>query len=790
MPTKSKAHRLTRLMTDIMAGSASPVKKLDRLLWLFSSAFSVDVASIYIVHPRQKDELLLYSSKGLHTDIIEKSSLKVGEGFIGEVVRLKKTLTLEEPHAYSSLLANPSLEEDRSSTLLGIPLLYGGKTVGVLSLQTRHPRVFHEEEIDILEMASIVISEIVVHKIVPTFSQKKLRSVPFKEEPHSFDIKDHPSRLVGIPLAPGIAVGKALFYSPTLYLHPALTENKALEHQRLKDASSALDKNLSLLSAKCDSLLHKIPPRPDHGNEDAPHDILESYRMFSKDSGWLSRLHAAIESGFTAEAALQKVYNDMRQNMLSAHDPLFIELLYDFEDLTHRLIRVLNGDKSLSKPQRYKEDVILFAKSLGPAELLEHYSPHLKGIVLEEGSATAHITILARSLGVPLLGWTPNLFESVKEGETIVLDATSGILLINPASSIQKAYAQEISLLTQELQHNEETSLRLPYAAPSPEEGIMVSKDGVKIELYLNAGLSLDIIHMHSLRARGIGLFRTEIPFMLQGEYPNVATQIKIYKKVLQDAQGKPVIFRTLDIGGDKLLPYFDLPKDQNPLMGWRAIRIGLDRPSIFRQQIRALLRASQDQELYIMFPMISDISEIETAKKYVELEIDREKELKKPLPSSLKIGITLEIPSLVWNLPAVAQMVDFISVGSNDLFQFFHACDRGNPLVSDRYDTLNTSFLRLLDFIQTTTSSYNIPLSLCGEMASHPIAALTLLGLGYTKLSLNSPSYLSIKNMIPHIEVKKVQSYIKSLLLESSSSIREKILAYALENSYPILQN
>lgn len=789
MPIKSKAHRLTRLMTDIMAGSASPTKKLDRLLWLFSSAFSVDVASIYIVHPRQKDELLLYASKGLHTEIIEKSTLKVGEGFIGEVVRLKKTLTLEAPHTYSSLLTDLSLQENRSSTLLGIPLLYGGKTVGVLSLQTQEPRIFPEEEIDILEMAAMVISEIVVHKITPTFSQKKLRSVPFKEEPHSFDIKDHPSRLVGIPLAPGIAVGKALFYSPTLYLHPALTENKALEHKRLKEASSALDKNLELLSAKCDSLLHKMPSHTPHSSEDNPHDILESYRMFSKDSGWLSRLHEAIESGLTAEAALQKVYNDMRQNMLSAHDPLFIELLYDFEDLTHRLIRVLNGDKSLSKPQRYKEDIILFAKSLGPAELLEHYSSHLKGIVLEEGSATAHITILARSLGIPLLGWTPNLFESVKEGETIVLDATSGILLINPALSIQKAYAQEIALLTQEL-HNEEISLHLPYAESSSEEGTIISKDGVKVELFLNAGLSLDIIHMHSLKARGVGLFRTEIPFMLQGEYPNVSTQIKIYKKVLQDAQRKPVIFRTLDIGGDKLLPYFDLPKDQNPLMGWRAIRIGLDRPSIFRQQIRALLRASHDQDLYLMFPMIGDTNEIETAKKYVELEIDREKELKKPLPSSLKIGITLEIPSLVWNLETVVQMVDFISVGSNDLFQFFHACDRGNPLVSERYDILNTPFLRLLDFIQTTISSYNVPLSLCGEMASNPIGALVLLGLGYTKLSLNSPSYLSIKNMIPHVEVKKVQSYIKSLLLESSSSIREKIVAYALKNSYPILQN
>lgn len=791
--SKTTTHRLMRLVTDIMGGTLSPSKKLDRIVWFLSAAFSSDVVSIYIIPPRQKDDLLLYTEKGLKLDSSETITLKIGESAIGEVARLKKTLLIEKLQNYPLFSFNSGFEKDQFSTFLGVPLLYGGKILGVLCLQTRESRSFQEEEIDTLEMVAMTVSEIILHKILPSLSQhqKKIRLHTLKEDTDTFDTKELSNRLLGVSLSPGIAIGKAVLYSPTFYLHTALTKNKTIEYTRLKEAFSILDHNLKLLSKKYTHLLMKSEGTREQELLENPQDILETYHMFSKDSGWLNRLHKAIDTGLTAEAALQKVYKDMRKNLLSAHDPFFIELLYDFEDLTHRLVRVLNGDKDVSKPKKYNEDIILFAKNLGPAELLEHYTSHLKGIILEEGSSTSHVSILARSLNIPVLGWVPDLFSHINTDDTIVLDATSGVLFINPPLSVQKAYTQEINLLSQNFEKNtvpsssEETFSQSFFSYH--EEGIILSKDNIPIELYLNAGLSLDVMHMHSLKARGIGLFRTEIPFMLEEEYPDVATQIKIYKKIIHDAGGKPIIFRTLDIGGDKPLPYFELPKEQNPLMGWRAMRIGLDRPSLFRHQLRALIRASQGTKLCLMFPMISTISELETAKKYVELEIERERDLKKLIPSTLEIGVTIEVPSLTWDLPTLTKQVDFISVGTNDLFQFFFACDRENSIVSQRYDPLCTSFLKLLHSIQQTISRKETPLSLCGEMASRPLEALALLGLGYNRLSVSTSCYLSIKNLIQQTEIKKVQSFIKKLLLIPSSSIREKLIAYTLENNYPI---
>ncbi len=748
------SRRLMRLLKDIMAGTLSSDKKRDYILRCIHAAFSPETVSLYKVNPLIPQELLLVDLKGLKSDVFHKNTLSSEEGILGEVFQLKSPFYIEDLtqdtrfNAYST----------EFTTFLGVPLLRGGRCIGVLSIKHKEKMLFSEEEIEDLETIAITLSEIIAQSVSDSFSSTS-----------GSDPVSH--KITGISLSHGIGLGVSYFYIPENISHKILSDNPSLEIERLEGALISFNTTISeTLNTLTDSLEKNERLR-------SPLDILESYRMFSEDKGWIQSIHDAIRTGLTAESSLEKVLSDIKLKLLSSHESFAIEFLYDIEDVTHRLLNVLVGDKKISSLKNLDIDFILVAKSLGPAELLDYNHPHLKGIILEEGSMTSHVAIIGRALGIPILGWTTHALTQIPCGSKVIVDATSGFAYINPTDCILNAYTNEIETNTLSKPSSHKVT---PHSSPPSQ---LTSKDGVPISLLLNAGLSLDLNHLSTLNADGIGLFRTEIPFMLEGEFPDVQTQTRMYKKIFDLDQDKPILFRILDIGGDKPLPYFNHPANPNPLLGWRALRLLLDSPSLLKHQIRSLIRAAQGKDLYLMFPMVSEYVEFELAKKIVHQEIERELSFNRPTPNSLKCGITLEVPALAWQLPKFIQHVDFISVGSNDLFQFFFASDRCNPNLHNRYDVLSPGFLSFLKYILDVCRNHGKPISLCGEMASHPIEALALIGIGFRTLSLNPSCFLSVKKMIMNLDVERISLFIDPLLASSDHSLRKKIKRHAQQN-------
>jgi len=745
--------RLIRLLKDIMAGTLSSDKKLDYILRFMHAAFAPDTVSLYKINSDVSQEFILVDLKGLKSDVFHKNTLSSEEGILGEIFQLKA------PFYRENLLEDPKFNVygTEFKTFLGIPLLRGGKCIGVLFFKHKEKKPFSEEEIEGLETIAITLSEIVAQSMSQTYSSSES------------DIISH--KISGISLSQGIGIGKAYFYAPENISHKILSDDPSYEIQRLESALTSFNRTLEETLNNLSDNLEK------NENLQCPLDILQSYHMFSQDKGWIQSIQDAIHTGLTAESSLEKVLSEIKYKLLSSQESFAIEFLYDIEDVTHRLLNILVGDKKISSLKNLNIDFILVAKSLGPAELLDYTHPHLKGIILEEGSSTSHVAIIGRALGIPILGWTSHALTQIPEGSNMIVDATSGFAYINPAEFILNAYVQEIEAFTISKTTPQKTTLSSSTTLK------LSTKNGVPISLLLNAGLSLDLNHLSTFNADGIGLFRTEIPFMLEGEFPDVPTQTRMYKKIFDLAQDKPILFRILDIGGDKPLPYFNHSENGNPLLGWRALRILLDRPSLLKHQIRSLIRAAQGKDLYIMFPMVSEYVEFELAKKIVHQEIEREISFNRATPNSLKCGITLEVPALAWQLPKFIQYVDFVSVGSNDLFQFFFASDRCNPKLYNRYDVLSPGFLSFLKYVLDVCQTHEKPISLCGEMASHPLEALALIAIGFRTLSLNPSCFLSIQKMIQNIDVEHISLFIDPLLSSSDHSLRKKIKRYAHQN-------
>ena len=755
MPLKNKSlsRRLIRLLKDIMAGTLSSEKKLDYILRCIYAAFSADTVCLYTLSSKQ--ELTLIECKGIKSETFHKKVLQSGDGLIGAVLDTKAPLYIPD------ITEHPDLQAYTLAfiTFLGIPLLRGGQCIGVLSIEMKYKTILSEESIEDLETISVTLSEIIAQS-----TSQNLTSHP--EPEHNMH------KLPGISLSHGSGVGIAYFYTPETISHKVLSNNPLYEIKRLNKALTHFNETLE---DTLQNLSDHLSKQPD--TTKSPVEIIESYQMIAQDKSWTHSIHAAIHLGLTAESALEKVLSEIKMKIFSNHESFMIELLYDLEDFTHRLINILVDDKKIDSLKSLDTDFILISKNLGPAELLDYHHPHLKGIILESGSTTSHVAIIARALGIPLLGWVSQALTKIPQMSKIILDASSGFVYLSPTESLLKVYTQEIDA------HNL-SKIRHEKSLSSPKKKIScVSKEGIPISLFLNAGLSNDLNYLHLLNADGIGLFRTEIPFMLEGEFPDVSIQTQMYKKIFDMSDNKPIYFRILDIGGDKPLPYFNHPIDPNPLVGWRALRLLLDRPSLLKHQIRSLIRAAHGKELNIMFPMVTEYVEFELSKKIIHQEIERELSFNRPTPSNIRCGITVEVPSIAWQLPKFIQHVDFVSVGSNDLFQFFFASDRLNPKLHYRYDVLSPAFLSFLAYILDICNAHNVPVSLCGEMASRPLEALALIAIGFRTLSLNPSCFLCVKKMILDLNIKDASNFITPLLASSSHSLRKQLKQFAQEN-------
>jgi phosphotransferase system enzyme I (PtsP) len=564
----------------------------------------------------------------------------------------------------------------------------------------------------------------------------------------------------GAILSDGIALGHVVLHEPRVVITNVIADDVQKELKRLDTAIGTLRADLDRLVEDGDGI--------DGGEH---RDVLEAYRMFGYDQGWLHKIREAVLTGLTAEAGVERVQSDTRARMLRASDPYLRDRLHDLDDLSNRLMRLLMGHEHAPRREQMPENAIVVARSMGPAALLDYDRKRLRGLVLEEGGPTSHVAIVARALGIPAVGEIENATGLVEQGDAIIVDGALGHVHLRPRPDIENAYIERVKLRARR---------QAQYQALRDKP--CITKDGHKIALMINAGLLIDLPHIDETGAGGIGLFRTELQFMVANAMPRTGEQLALYRAVLDAAGKKPVTFRTLDIGGDKVLPYMRNFEEENPALGWRAIRLGLDRPGLLRTQIRAMLRAAGGRVLRVMFPMIATVEEFKKARELVEMELTHLRRHGHQLPERLEVGTMVEVPSLLFQMDELLEEVDFLSVGSNDLMQFLYAADRGNTRVAGRFDNLSTPVLRALRDIAVKGRSHGKPVALCGEMASQPIAALALAIIGYRAMSLSPSAVGPVKAILLDLDCAKAEKAILPLLDKpvGSVSIREQLEKFA----------
>ncbi|MBU2289746.1 MAG: phosphoenolpyruvate--protein phosphotransferase, partial [Alphaproteobacteria bacterium] len=622
----------------------------------------------------------------------------------------------------------------------------GGRAIGVLVVQNRSERRYDDEEVEDIQTIAMVLAETVASGEL--LAQDELRDI--EVAPH------RPERLKGQRFAEGLAYGHVILHEAPVAPENLLAENQQVEEIRLREALIGLKANI-------DSIL-------DGGQgklAGLPFEVLETYRMFADDRGWNRSLEEAVRTGLTAEAAVDRVRNEHRARFAQARDPYIKERLHDFEDLANRLLRVLAGDKPGERD--LPDDAILVARNLGPADLLEYPRHKLRGLLLEEGSAASHAAIVARALQIPCVGRVMGLRDRLSEGDLVIVDGETGEAYLRPRPDMLAAVQSRMQVRS--ARQAEFAKLRDVAA---------VTLDGTRITVLTNAGLAVDLENLDATGAEGIGLFRTEFQFMVSEELPRLTSQTALYSLVLDAAGDRPVTFRTLDVGGDKVLPYLETEREENPALGRRAIRLGLDRPGLLRLQLRALLTAAAGRELRVMFPMIATVDEFRAARELVDVECAWAKRRGRALPALLRVGAMIECPSLLWHLDALLPLTDFVSVGTNDLFQYMFAADRTNPLVSDRYDPLSPPALRALAEIQKKCADTGTPVSVCGELAGKPLEAFALLTLGYTRLSAPAGGVGPVKRMILSADLAAARRGMTNLLGSSAGSIRGELESLA----------
>ena len=729
---------LLRRLREVMAEPVSAQERLDKIVVLIAANMVAEVCSVYVL--RVDATLELYATEGLNRDAVHRTVLRSDEGLVGLVSSQATAINLSNAQAHPAFAFRPETGEEIYHSFLGVPVLRAGNTLGVLVVQNRAKRTYSEEEVEALQTTAMVLAEMIAS------GELSALALPGAEPAARRSL-----HLSGAALSEGIALGHVVLHEPRVVVTNYIADDVTKELKHLESAIEALRTDL-------DQLL-------EHGDvaDGGEHrDVLEAYRMFAHDRGWAHKLEEAVMTGLTAEAAVERVQSDTRARMLRQTDPYLRERLHDLDDLANRLMRQLTGRDHAPSRENLPENAVVVARSMGPAALLDYDRKRLRGLVLEEGGPNSHVAIVARALGIATVGEIDNATGIADPGDAIIVDGSAGDVHLRPLPDLEAAYAERVRLRARRQQQYQ--ALRdLPC----------VTKDGVEITLLINAGLSVDLPHIADTGAAGIGLFRTELQFMVAPNFPRASEQYTLYRAVLDAADDKPVTFRTLDIGGDKVLPYMRNIEEENPALGWRAIRLGLDRPALLRTQLRALLRAGGGRSLKIMFPMIAAVTEFDQAKELVERELTHLRRHGHKLPDEVEVGSMVEVPSLLYQLDELLEHVDFLSVGSNDLVQFLYAVDRGNPRVSGRFDPLSAPVLRALKDIADKSRQYGKPVTVCGELASQPLGALALTALGYRSLSLTPSAVGPIKAMLLDVDCRKVTEFLNPLIEKPTAAVQ-----------------
>jgi phosphotransferase system, enzyme I, PtsP len=746
---------LLRRLREIMAEPVSAQARLDRIVVLIAANMVAEVCSVYVM--RADGTLELYATEGLNREAVHLTTMRAGEGLVGLIASKAEPLALSDAQSHPAFSYKPETGEEIYHGFLGVPILRAGNTLGVLVVQNRTRRVYAEEEIEALQTTAMVLAEMIAS------GELQAPSAPGAAEM----VLRRPLRCHGAALAEGVGLGHVVLHEPRVIVKNLIAENLEAEVERLEQA-------IAEVRASIDELI----VRGDVAHHGEHREVLETVRMFAHDQGWLRRMREAVLSGLTAEAAVERVQSDNRARILRQTDPYLRERLHDLDDLASRLLHRLVGREIVSAREALPDNAILVARSMGPAALLDYDRSRLRGLVLEEGGPTSHIAIVARALGLPAVGGVENAASLVEPGDAIIIDGGAGEVQIRPGADVEAAYAQKARLRAR----RQEQYRRLRNVPP-------MTRDGVEISLDLNAGLLLDLPHIAETGAAGVGLFRTELQFMVAERMPSRAEQQALYGAVLEAAGDRSVTFRTLDIGGDKILPYMQAVEDANPALGWRAIRIGLDRPGLLRAQVRALLKAGAGRHLRIMFPMVATVEEFERAKGLVGREKGHLGRHGYTLPTQVSLGVMIEVPSLLFEMDEIARAADFLSVGTNDLMQFLFAADRENRLVAHRFDPLSAPALRALRLIVERAAAAGRPVTVCGEIASRPLEAMALIGLGYRRLSMSPAAIGPVKAMILKLDAEPVAGLVRDALADAAATgtLRPALTAFAERHGIPI---
>lgn len=731
---------LLQRLRDTLAEDGAGQERLDHITQLVAQSMETEVCSIYLRRDRQTLELC--ATEGLNPEAVHQTRMRVGEGLVGRVAKQAEPINAKDAPNTKGFRYMPETGEELFSSLLGVPIQRLGEVLGVLVVQSKEPREYTSDDIYALEVVAMVIAEM---KELGAFTGEGEAMTAPHQRAHLFK---------GGSAQEGAAIGVVLLHDPKIVITNPIADDPDIEKSRLNEA-------IDLLRLNVDDLLNASKSADKEQQE-----VMEAYRMFANSRGWVSRLEGSIDSGLSAEAAVEKEQSATRARMSRVPDPYLRERLHDLDDLSNRLLRLLTG-QGRSATDAVPENAILVASNIGPAELLE-YGKNIKGLVLEHGSVGSHAAIIARAWAIPMVIHAENITREALTGDEILVDGDQGVVHLRADETVVAAFKDKVAMLT-EAQKKYIAIRDLPA----------VTQDGVHVGLQMNAGLMADLPSMESSGAEGVGLFRTELQFLVRNSMPKRSDLANLYARVYNASNGLPVNFRTLDIGSDKVLPYLQPEDEPNPAMGWRAIRVGLDKKGVMQMQLQAFIRAANGRPLRIMFPFIAQFDEFRDAKAMLDKVLRNEERLGHVMPSDVKVGAMLETPSLAFAPDQFFEMCDFISIGGNDLKQFFYAADRENERVRRRYDTLNVSFLTFIEQIAARCDLFETPVSFCGEDAGRPVEALCFVAMGLRNLSMRPASIGPVKHMLRRINLGEARDVINEARASGEQSVRGALMKW-----------
>ncbi|NWK82996.1 phosphoenolpyruvate--protein phosphotransferase [Acinetobacter sp. SwsAc4] len=723
---------LRRIVQEINA-SVSLHDSLDIMVNHVAEAMHVDVCSIYLLDERNKRYVLM-ASKGLKPEAVGHVSLSVGEGLVGLVGNREEIVNLDNAPKHERFAYLPETGEELFNSFLGVPVMYRRKVMGVLVVQNKEPQDFSEAAESFLVTLCAQLSGVIAHA-------HAVGNIDVFRKPTSGSSY---KTFQGVSGAGGIALGRAIVLYPPADL-AAIPDREA---EDISDELELLDQAIAAVRLEIQSLDEKM--QDSLMSEERA--LFSVFLRMLDENALPSEIKDHIRAGSWAQGAVRKVIDKHVVLFAQMEDDYLRERVSDLKDLGRRILACLQ--EADSSHRELSPDSILIGEEISTAALVELPVDKIAAIVTSEGAANSHMVIVARALGIPTVVGVTELPINTLDDIEMIVDAYQGRVFVNPPRRLRQRY--------KEVQKEEE---QIAKDLKQYETKDAITPDGVSIPLFVNTGLMIDVVRGVQRGAKGVGLYRSEIPFMLRERFPGEEEQRAIYRQQLSHFANKPVIMRTLDIGADKDLPYFSI-EEENSALGWRGLRFTLDHPEIFSAQIRAMLKASIGlNNLHILLPMVTSVSEVEEVLYLLErdwLAVQEEEQVKITKP---KIGIMVEVPSVLLQIGEFAELVDFFSVGSNDLTQYLLAVDRNNPHVANVYSHFHPSVLRALNRLVEDCHIYQKPVSVCGEMAGDPLSAILLMAMGFNTLSMSSSNILRVRKAICHVPMSDAKQLLDDVL-------------------------